>query len=88
MKLTLSLDAQKLVEDKVASGRYRSIEEVVHTAIYVLDQRDQEEAHVEQLRGDLQKAQDQFGRGEYRSFASAGELLVEVRGRALSQRVQ
>jgi|GEM_PF-869763 putative addiction module CopG family antidote len=81
MELKLSSDAERLVEKKVTSGRYRSAEEVVHTAIYVLDERDQEEQNVEWLRQQIGKAEEQFERGEYRTFSSAGELLEEVRSK-------
>lgn len=40
MKVHLSEDLEKLVQEKVESGRYRSAEEVLSRAIVALDQRD------------------------------------------------
>jgi antitoxin ParD1/3/4 len=42
MEVHLSEDLEKLVQEKVESGRYRSAGEVVRTALLVLDERDQE----------------------------------------------
>lgn len=42
MEVHLSEDLEKLVQEKVESGRYRSAGEVVRIALLVLDERDQE----------------------------------------------
>lgn len=42
MNVHLSEDLEKLVQEKVESGRYRSADEVISNALLALDQRDQE----------------------------------------------
>ncbi len=42
MEVLLSADLEKLVQEKVESGRYRSPNEVISEALLVLDERDQE----------------------------------------------
>lgn len=42
MEVHLSEDLEKLVQEKVESGRYRSPSEVISRALLVLDERDQE----------------------------------------------
>jgi Arc/MetJ-type ribon-helix-helix transcriptional regulator len=41
MEVRLSEDLERLVQEKVASGRYRSPNEVISQALLVLDERDQ-----------------------------------------------
>jgi len=40
MVVHLSADLERLVQDKVASGHYRSADEVISEALQVLDERD------------------------------------------------
>jgi len=42
MEIHLSEDLEKLVQEKVEGGRYRSPNEVIRRALLVLDERDQE----------------------------------------------
>ena len=40
MKLSLSPETERLIEEKVSSGRYQSADEVVRESIKLLDERD------------------------------------------------
>jgi Arc/MetJ-type ribon-helix-helix transcriptional regulator len=40
MKLSLSPETERLIEEKVSSGRYRSADEVVHEGLELLEERD------------------------------------------------
>ena len=42
MVVHLSSDLEQLVQQKLESGRYRSADEVVSSALWALDERDQE----------------------------------------------
>jgi antitoxin ParD1/3/4 len=61
MSITLTLELEKLVEDKVKSGAYRSPNEVLKEALHMLDERQRK---IEALRADLQTGLDQIERGE------------------------
>ena len=55
MVISLRSDLQKLVDDKVRSGEYRSADEVLATALTLLRERDEAERRLESL---LQEAED------------------------------
>jgi len=61
MSITLTPELEKLVEDKVKSGAYRSSDEVLAEALHMLDERQRK---IEALRADLQIGLDQAERGE------------------------
>ena len=42
MDIHLSEDLEELVQRKVKSGRYRSVQEVISIALWTLDERDQD----------------------------------------------
>jgi len=42
MVVHLSKDLERLVQEKVETGRYRSTDDVISKALHVLDERDQE----------------------------------------------
>lgn len=41
MNISLGIDAQKLIEERVRSGKYASPEEVITAALFALDQDEQ-----------------------------------------------
>jgi putative addiction module CopG family antidote len=49
MNVSLGIDAQKLIEEQVRSGKYASPEEVITAALYALDQ----DEHAEFAPGEL-----------------------------------
>ena len=65
MNLSLSPDVQKLIHDRVTSGKYASAEEVVAAAIVALDQQEQ--------FGD-------FEAGELDEFLAEGEESIHQDG--------
>ncbi len=40
MKLSFSLETERLIEEKISSGRYQSADEVVRECLKLLDERD------------------------------------------------
>lgn len=61
MSITLKPDMEKLVQEKVRSGAYRSPEEVIQAGLSLLEHRDRKLAA---LRADLQVGIDQLDRDE------------------------
>jgi putative addiction module CopG family antidote len=74
MNIALSPETQKLLEEKLKSGEYRSPDEVVHAALEVLNEF---EAHV--LDGDtldaIDRAEDQIERGEVHDWKDVREQV-------------
>ena len=56
MNVHLSEDLERLVQKKLASGLYRSADEVISNALQVLDERDQElEARADAFQSEIEK---------------------------------
>ena len=65
MNVSLTPELERMVEEKVRSGQYRSASEVVRDGLRLLAQRDEEyQVRLEALRGEIQKGMDQLNRGE------------------------
>jgi len=59
MNVTLTPALAEMVQEKLASGRYTSVSEVIREALLVLDARDHlHEAKLDQLRRDIQDGLD------------------------------
>ena len=86
MNLSLSPKLEKLVKDKVASGMYHSVSEVVREALTVLEERDQlRQRRLDQLRREIARGVEQVEQGQVRPF-DAEEIKVEGRRRLASRR--
>lgn len=83
MDIALTAALERLINAKVASGRYATASEVVREALRLLEGRDQARA---QLRADVQAGVDQLTPGECREYDwKSGRQLAEgikSRGRA------
>ncbi|MFL6198705.1 MAG: type II toxin-antitoxin system ParD family antitoxin [Thermoanaerobaculia bacterium] len=56
MEVHLSEDLERLVQEKVESGRYRSPAEVISKALHVLDEQDQElDARATAFKAEIEK---------------------------------
>ena len=62
MDISISEQIQQLIKQKVESGHYSSPDEIMDTALRLLDERDKK---LEALRKDVQVGLDQLERGEY-----------------------
>jgi antitoxin ParD1/3/4 len=60
MTVTLSPTVEALIQEKVASGRFRDASEVVEVALIQMDERDR----LDRLRASLLEAEEQLDRGE------------------------
>ena len=71
--MTLNPEQQKLIDEMVKSGLFDSPDQVVDTALRLLDERNKQ---LEALRKDVQVGIDQLDRGEYTEYT--GENLHEL----------
>jgi antitoxin ParD1/3/4 len=56
MVVHLSEDLEQLVQQKLESGRYRSADEVISSALWALDERDQElDAHASSFQAEIEQ---------------------------------
>ena len=74
MTIALSAETQKLLEEKLKSGDYRSADDVVHAALEALDEL---EAHSldDQTLDAIDRAEDQIERGEVHDWKDVREQV-------------
>lgn len=84
MNLPLNHDQQELIRQKVESGLYSSPNEVISTALRLLDQYDHT---VEELRKDVQEGVDQLDRGEYTEYTdeTLHQFFEEIEAQGLKE---
>lgn len=77
MNVSLTPELERLVEQKVESGDYKSASEVVRHALRLLSREDQEhKARLEALRAEIQLGIDDFDNGRH---APKDEVFAELR---------
>ncbi len=82
MNVSLTAELEKMINDKVASGRYHSASEVVREALRLLEQQDEiYRARLVQLRKAIDVGIKQLDRGERVPFTAATVKRVKNRGR-------
>ncbi|HEY0025459.1 MAG TPA: type II toxin-antitoxin system ParD family antitoxin [Longimicrobium sp.] len=65
MNVSLTPELERMVEEKVRSGQYRTASEVVREGLRLLAQRDEEyQVKLAALRAEIQKGVDSLDRGE------------------------
>jgi len=65
MNIALTPELEKLVEEKVKSGRYQSASAVISEGLRLLQSRDQyQELRLQEVRAKIQQGLDQLDRGE------------------------
>ena len=69
MQIVLSSEVERLLRNELATGRYRSENEVLLEAVQLLSARDR---RLEELRGQVQVGRDQIDRGECTEFDETG----------------
>ena len=73
MQVTLTEEAQRLIEQKLKSGRYSTAEEVVFAGLLALLREGRDEFEPGEMQGLLSVANEQIERGE----TSDGEEFLE-----------
>lgn len=65
MNISLTPELEQLVKDKVSSGRYHSVSEVMGEALRLLDERDRvREQRLAELKAKIQEGIEELERGE------------------------
>jgi len=81
MNVSLTPELERLVHEKVNSGRYLSASEVVREALRLLEARDKLQAmRFEELRKEIRRGIDQADRGDVEALDVKG-TLARVRSR-------
>jgi antitoxin ParD1/3/4 len=79
MNVSLTIQLEELVQQKVSSGRYNSASEVIREALRLLEERDElKELKLQALKKDIALGLDQADRGE---IVDADQVFAELRKR-------
>ena len=86
MKVFLTPDLEKLVNEKLATGKYDSVDEVVRKALQLLQERDeQKQSRAEELRGKVLEGLKEIKKGQVSRFIGR-EIKTQGRARLKSHR--
>jgi antitoxin ParD1/3/4 len=77
MNVSLTPELEKIVAERVASGRYASVSEVIREAFRLLDERDQ----LNQLHQDVRRGLEQLDQGRYQPFDYQAVERIKRQGR-------
>ncbi|CAN5177611.1 hypothetical protein BH09SUM1_BH09SUM1_29790 [soil metagenome] len=78
MALELDKFTEKWIQDKVDSGKYESVAEVVATAMARLEEYEQYNERLDDLRAEIQKGVDDKNAGR---FSPGEEVFARLRAR-------
>jgi antitoxin ParD1/3/4 len=79
MNISLTPELEKMVSERVRSGRYASASEVIREALRLLGEQDR----LSQLRQDVRLGLEQLDRGVHRPFDPQAVKRVKRQGRKL-----
>ncbi len=77
MNVSLTPELEKIVAERVTSGRYASASEVIREALRLLEERDQ----LNQLREDVRRGLEQLDQGRRRPFDAEALKRIKHEGR-------
>lgn len=84
MNVSLTPELEKLINDKVKSGRYNSASEVVRESLRLLQDQDElQRIRRDELRREITLGVEQIRHGQFSEYASAEEFGEEVIRRGL-----
>ena len=81
MSISLNPDTQRLIEERMKQGGYRTADDLVHAAIDALDETEVLPLD-EEILDAIDRAEAQIERGEYREWS---EVRQEFRSRCLGR---
>jgi antitoxin ParD1/3/4 len=82
MNVSLTPELERLVQNRVASGRYGSASEVIRAALRVFEEQEElRRLQREELRGQVTLGLRQLERGDARTFTAAEAARIKARGR-------
>ena len=74
MTISLNSDSQKLIEQYLKTGAYRSVDDVVNAALKALDELESRGLDAQTL-ADIDRAEDQIDRGEVHDWNAVREQV-------------
>ncbi len=77
MNVSLTPELEKIVAERVTSGRYASASEVIREALRLLEERDQ----LNQLRQEVRRGLEQLDQGQHRPFDDQALNRIKRQGR-------
>ena len=77
MNVSLTPELEKIVAERVTSGRYASASEVIREALRLLEERDQ----LNQLREEVRLGLEQLDHGRHRPFDDQAVNCIKRQGR-------
>jgi antitoxin ParD1/3/4 len=77
MNVSLTPELEKIVAERVASGRYASASEVIREALRLLEERDQ----LNQLRHEVRRGLEELDQGRQRPFDARALESIKSEGR-------
>ena len=82
MNVSLTPQLEKLVKEKVASGKYNSASEVMREALRLLVEQDQfRTIKLEALKREIELGMTDLEAGRHKTYASGQELLDDIKKR-------
>ena len=90
MKVSLTTELEKFVQDKVASGLYYSASEVIREGLRLLKEQDAlKEYRLRELRQEIKKGIEQIERGDYTEYDrdSLKDLAQQIKSKGRKRKV-
>ncbi len=80
MNVSLTVELEELVNQKVRSGLYTSASEVIREGLRLLKEQDQvRNMRLAELKKEVRKGVTQLDKGQYKSFSSAEALTTHIK---------
>jgi len=82
MNVSLTPQLEKLIKQKVASGKYNSASEVVREALRLLEEQDElHKIKLEALKRDIMIGVADLDAGRFKTYSSGQDLFGDIRNR-------
>lgn len=85
MDIPLKPEYEKMIRERVATERYTSATAVIEQGLRLLQNEEESEQKLEELRQKLQGGIDQINRGEGIRYNSADELASDIIRRGIAE---
>lgn len=80
MNVSLTVELEELVNQKVKSGLYTSASEVIREGLRLLKEQDQlRSLRLTELKKEVRRGVTQLDQGQYKTFASTEDMTAHVK---------
>lgn len=80
MNVSLTVELEEFVNDKVKNGLYSSASEVIHEGLLLLKEQDQLRfMQLTELEKAVRKGVSQLGNGQFKIFTSSEDLIAHIK---------